>query len=537
MALFLFLLTALLCLVVQPVGAFTVLCGPFKYPNTNFESVFQQHDSALLQLGGQRGKSVGTGFLVDSSRGYVVTAYHVAAKALRMNPGTATDGKTLLITGYSNINPEKELKLSIYADDIKADVAVLQLEPPDALSNAVGQFELSLSLPSKYEAVKFVGFPLGQNLIGGGQISGLDSEHNLTVASITLPGASGSPVINSRGLVIGIVTAQLTNQTAVIKSTLGVQELLAKIPPSATAEKAFQALAKPPKDFLQQFIPFLLKDGLSNLDIFSIINRITKKKAITSAQQESIFCPIYRAAIHRELEEPAMDLHPFLPVRRRPEVTNIRLQSGTRALELGESGLGNARVQIAKNEWQGYIVERITSKPGGIIRVACTLARQASDIETITKSIYDSIGLPEVRTPIVYETEACERSEQDNVLANYLRNWSLAKVKLDEDKTDASVKASIALATLLSGDARLYAENLALLGDTLQRENDHETAVKAYAGAYQNGKQSDWVLSNYNFSNERLPRGKRYAIGAAPILDRNFLYNYVGATEGKGPMM
>lgn len=150
------------------------------------------------------GVATGTGFMV-SSDGYVVTNDHVIA-----------DYRELYV-----IFGGEPLDAAVVDRDSDLDVALLKIEAStDALP-------VDLITPRKGEEVAVIGYPSVQ-LLGNevkatfGHINSLSGPENtpffLQFSAATQPGNSGSPLLNNKGSVIGLVTASL-NQASALEQT------------------------------------------------------------------------------------------------------------------------------------------------------------------------------------------------------------------------------------------------------------------------------------------------------------------------------
>jgi Do/DeqQ family serine protease len=160
---------------------------------------FFRHFFDLPERQEKENNSLGSGVIVDASRGLVLTNHHVIAKAdtIRVSLG---DGRTL--------------KAELVGADPETDVAVLRV-PAQGLS------ALSLADSDRLKVGDFVvaiGNPFGlSQTVTSGIVSGLgrtglgiEGYENFiqTDASIN-PGNSGGPLVNLRGELVGINTAIL----------------------------------------------------------------------------------------------------------------------------------------------------------------------------------------------------------------------------------------------------------------------------------------------------------------------------------------
>jgi S1-C subfamily serine protease len=152
-------------------------------------------------LEGGRRQSVGSGFIVDAARGYVLTNSHVIE-----------DATSITIT----LKDRRSYAARIVGIDASADIAVLRLTPvPGGLSALrfgnsdrleVGDFVLAIGNPFGIGQTVTSGIvsALGRDGLGSGGLGGLIQ----TDASIN-PGNSGGPLVDLGGDVVGINTALL----------------------------------------------------------------------------------------------------------------------------------------------------------------------------------------------------------------------------------------------------------------------------------------------------------------------------------------
>jgi len=147
----------------------------------------------------QQQNSLGSGVIIDSQRGYIVTNHHVIDKADKITV-TLTDGR--------------QLNATLLGTDPAADVAVIQISAdhltqlPIADSNQlrVGDFVVAIGNPFGLGQTVTSGIisALGRNGLG---IEGYE-DFIQTDASIN-PGNSGGALVNLRGEFIGMNTAIL----------------------------------------------------------------------------------------------------------------------------------------------------------------------------------------------------------------------------------------------------------------------------------------------------------------------------------------
>jgi tetratricopeptide (TPR) repeat protein len=139
----------------------------------------------------------GSGFFIDN-KGSLITNHHVIEGAYSATIKTSA-GKVYPVQG-------------IIAKDTEADIVKLVVNLPDA---NITFLNLSVNVPSEGEDIFVIGNPAGlESTVSTGIVSAVrDIPAFGKIFQITAPislGSSGSPVINSKGQVIGIATLIIT---------------------------------------------------------------------------------------------------------------------------------------------------------------------------------------------------------------------------------------------------------------------------------------------------------------------------------------
>jgi len=178
--------------------------APQTPPGSPFEEFFKE----FMERNGQgeqsqrRGMSVGSGFVIDAEKGYVVTNNHVIVGEDPSSP-PADEIKVTL-------QNEKSFTATVVGRDVLADVAVLKITPsPDLVaanwgdSNAarVGEWVLAIGEPFALSGTVSAGIISARNRDIGGRYD----NYIQTDASIN-KGNSGGPLFNMKGEVIGITS-------------------------------------------------------------------------------------------------------------------------------------------------------------------------------------------------------------------------------------------------------------------------------------------------------------------------------------------
>lgn len=145
-------------------------------------------------------QSLGSGVIVDEKNGYVLTNYHVIARADEISVGLK-DGRTLEAK-LIGTDPDSDLAvIQIPAEDLTA----LELADSDQLQ--VGDFVVAVGNP----------FGLGQTVtsgivsaLGRTGLRGLEYQNFIQTDASINPGNSGGALINLRGELVGINSAIFT---------------------------------------------------------------------------------------------------------------------------------------------------------------------------------------------------------------------------------------------------------------------------------------------------------------------------------------
>ena len=163
----------------------------------------------------QRGS--GSGFVVDD-QGRILTNYHVVASALQDGSVEPLDGAEITVTFPSS---DEEFPVSVVGANATYDLALLELDNPDALPQAV-QDVVPIPIADSDdirvgEKAIAIGNPFGfQTTVTQGIVSGVSrtlqgvGEVNIPLVQTDAPinpGNSGGPLLNSQGQLIGINTA------------------------------------------------------------------------------------------------------------------------------------------------------------------------------------------------------------------------------------------------------------------------------------------------------------------------------------------
>jgi S1-C subfamily serine protease len=170
----------------------------------------------------------GTGFII-SETGYLVTNRHVIRDWEYNPPAPGLTGRTKSIRVILEGKRRDEAipaNLAHLSSDKNLDVVILQIAPQSDMPTIYG-IETDLEKVNQGDEVATIGYPLGMGLLPDNRLmtsftTGVVSRKGQGVIQLDLHayhGNSGSPVLNQRGEVIGIVTANLSEAPNIILCT------------------------------------------------------------------------------------------------------------------------------------------------------------------------------------------------------------------------------------------------------------------------------------------------------------------------------
>ena len=206
--------------------------------------VFIRAEFELVDASGavtETGATSGSGFVV-SPKGYIVTNRHLVHDWEYRTPPAGLAGRIARIevvfpgNQAENTIPAELFQLS---SDTIIDIAVLKIEPPPNLAVVYG-IEADLAHSEQGDEVVVIGYPLGMDLLRRSREAmvtpslsiGVVSRVNTDLIQLNLrayKGNSGGPLLNRKGQVIGVVTANLPSaQDIALCTPIGVAVALIK---------------------------------------------------------------------------------------------------------------------------------------------------------------------------------------------------------------------------------------------------------------------------------------------------------------------
>ncbi len=182
----------------------------------------------------------GSGFFIDN-KGRLITNHHVIEGAYSATIKTSA-GKEYPVQG-------------IVAKDTEADIVKLVVNLPDA---NITFLKLSVNVPSEGEDIFVIGNPLGlESTVSTGIVSAVRDipafGKILQITAPISPGSSGSPVINSKGEVIGIATLIVTKGQNLNFAVPSDKIIALKETSKTTLSESYTSLTADPNDAQELF--------------------------------------------------------------------------------------------------------------------------------------------------------------------------------------------------------------------------------------------------------------------------------------------
>ncbi len=160
----------------------------------------------------------GSGFVIDDD-GRILTNLHVVLEALRENSVELSQGSTVTVT-FSNT--DEELPVNVIGANELYDLALLELQDPEALPEGVTPIPLADSdaVQIGQQAIA-IGNPFGlEYSVSSGIVSAISRDQQ-SIGAVNVPyvqtdaainpGNSGGPLLNSQGELIGVNTAIISS--------------------------------------------------------------------------------------------------------------------------------------------------------------------------------------------------------------------------------------------------------------------------------------------------------------------------------------
>jgi len=412
------LLVGVLC--ASPPAMSEVACGNFQPGTMSTAKIRTDFDGAILHLR-LDGKPSGTGYLIDTDRGYILTASHVVVYA-------GAKGK---ITAESRRTFGKSLQATIDWSLPGHDVALLKLVDPTQMKG-VQAIDVSLQIPNEDTSLYATGYPR----FGDEPGNVLHAQDVRVIASPDVKlqvrqagaegGASGGPLLDPSGAAVGTAIQSIGVGESIARYVpmIAITELLDRIPMSEAMiamDKEVRAGVMPPA---------VLRDKMyrrignpTNLDMYAWGRRILKNENDYAAIAALVRCPISHALIDRGLSDIVVSMTRYAnsPLK---AIANLNVAQREARLGTNYSAIRFARAAeaefAASNDEKGLASARLTYARS---QLALGLAREAAS--TMVRVNPNVQKLPVNDKGFAYATSA-RIDEKTGRLVEALPNYTLA---------------------------------------------------------------------------------------------------------------
>lgn len=167
-----------------------------------------------------RNESSGSGFVVDE-RGYLLSNAHVVLEkgdntSAQLERTLGLEPRLTITATFSGTSRRHPAELVGFRSEGEEDLALLHITPFEDMPH-LGGLDLDLATPERGSDVFLIGFPLGKRALQPGThvaastfrgILSRPVEPYLQVDAAVHPGASGGPLIDAHGRLIGVVVGR-----------------------------------------------------------------------------------------------------------------------------------------------------------------------------------------------------------------------------------------------------------------------------------------------------------------------------------------
>jgi len=280
-------------------------CGNFEPGAMSLSQLQSEFEGAILRLQVAGTTSSGTGYLIDNTQGYILTALHV------VNPN-GRNSKTIVDVTSPNLPGQKLQATVVDSEAAPTDLALLKLASPGLIAT-IRPIDVALRTPGPDDILFSMGYPkIGDepNLQPKDQpvsvLAMLPNGYIEVKQTEALGGASGGPLLNGWGSAIGTCGEQVGvgGFAARYVPMASAQRLLDEIPMSAVIQRLDAKMRAGSID--QTSLQLLLKmnsKNPTNLELYTWVRHIIANAGAYSHAGTLIKCPIIPALIHRKLDD------------------------------------------------------------------------------------------------------------------------------------------------------------------------------------------------------------------------------------------
>lgn len=323
-------------------------CGNFEEGWISEGKLETDYGGAVLRLQVAGTTLQGTGYLIEATQGFILTAAHVV-----------DGGPKATIDVTSPALPGRTLKATLVKRATGSiDLALLKLTNPSDLPR-VQAIDIALRFPAKGDRLYAMSYPkLGDepNFILRGQtveLMAATGDWSIEVKqTASLGGASGGPLFNSAGSAVGTASQKVgvgASMTRYLPMVLS-KTLLDEIPIPAWINALDEKL-KVGAINRETLVELMKKrpGNPTNLELYSWVRKITAHRADYAGVANLIQCPIITALSHRKMEELIIPLTMFASAK---QLGDANYQLSMREAAIGQGVLAVIHARDAVTAYQ-----------------------------------------------------------------------------------------------------------------------------------------------------------------------------------------
>lgn len=329
----------------------------FYHAKVDSEDIFAEYAGSVFRLevlssqDTAEDPTVGTAYLIDTDRGYVLTAYHVVSGADK-NPQGQISGTTVALPG-------QKLAFKIVDHRETEDVALLQVTNRDLLKQAqIRPFEIALHFLPEGTHYATIGYPRGKDTPNK-QRAEWQGKHEgdelLDIKQDVDDGSSGSPLIDQNGVVVATCVSKIGSNEALYSPLVDVDDMLAKIPTDARSDnldrkiRSTDALA-PTRQSLIQGLKWI-SSNIMNLELYAWANQAAKHRKDYEDARIYLECPVLEALSDRRLGD-SQSVQIMASLGSPNLQANLTLDSARQDLLLGRTSRAREKASQANQSFQ-----------------------------------------------------------------------------------------------------------------------------------------------------------------------------------------
>lgn len=311
----------------------------------------------------------GTGFLIDSVNGYVITAYHVVKLANQETQIDVTSPYLRLPAGRLKATFVKSLAtLSNDSNLSGTDLAILKLDDPSLVKD-IRPVDISLRFPSVDQPLYAMGYPKYSDDLPNTELKqtspkfmGAPPDGSIEVTDAVFPGNSGGPLMDFTGSVVGTCRDRLGAPSTIAQYVpMSAGKDLLDLVPMSDRMKSLDARFRSGAVSESELKDILVKNSKNptNLELYSWVRYIiaNPNQYAEDSTRGLLRCPL-KAASQRGLEDLIVELsmNEAIP----PNRTHTKgISDSTKAVELPQHSkvplvdpktIGDANLMVAERE-------------------------------------------------------------------------------------------------------------------------------------------------------------------------------------------